>query len=310
VETRAWDLHGVGVHLSSELPLPRGVDHAFRRYRRPAAPPDIRLELRRGVLPKDAQVAGMALRLERHGGAVIGGYGGSRYWMHAGSGGVAGDLVNDTIVFYAPDITWLEHATFVRTLFPLAVVLHLARRGFFYAHAAVVVDPGGAGWVLLGSGGAGKSTTTYQLVRRGWRYVCDDGVLLCRSGDQVSAHAFLDEFHLERAATKLFPELEFDDSIREHPTKGVVAMERLHPAAHTDAVVPSRLVSLAGPGTSGAALVKAFADDNPLMTVHEPEAYLDVLARLIGQCARASVLVNQALLTDPEVVLRAAIDGN
>jgi hypothetical protein len=54
-------------------------------------------------------------------------------------------------------------------------------------HAAAVGDERGA-ILILAPSGAGKSSLALELVRRGWRLLADDVVVLGRRGDSIEAH--------------------------------------------------------------------------------------------------------------------------
>ncbi|MCZ6658250.1 MAG: hypothetical protein O7C67_13215 [Gammaproteobacteria bacterium] len=60
----------------------------------------------------------------------------------------------------------------------------LLNHGATLAHAAAAQTPDGAGILIFGTGGVGKSTTVLSLVRDlGWRYIADDLVIL--AGGQI-----------------------------------------------------------------------------------------------------------------------------
>ena len=59
--------------------------------------------------------------------------------------------------------------------FLLNVCILLVRRvGLHHVHAAALRDPQGRGWILAGTSGSGKSTTTALLARNGWAVGTDD----------------------------------------------------------------------------------------------------------------------------------------
>jgi hypothetical protein len=59
--------------------------------------------------------------------------------------------------------------------FLLNVCIFLVRRvGLHHVHGATLLDPTGRGWLLTGESGAGKSTTTVLLARKGWGVGTDD----------------------------------------------------------------------------------------------------------------------------------------
>lgn len=77
-----------------------------------------------------------------------------------------------SVVIDAPDAEaradedWLLYATAARAL------LTFERR--YNLHATLVVAPDGRTVAILGESTAGKSSTTAELVRRGWGFACDD----------------------------------------------------------------------------------------------------------------------------------------
>ena len=265
----------------------------------------MRLDIVEGRLPESATFAGTPLYFERPL-PVVGAVRAGRYWLRAGDGGVVGDSHHGARIF-APDAEWLETGTFLRTLFPLSLLFPLAERGLFYAHGAMVVDPDGQGWLLVGEGGAGKSTTAYGLVRRGWSYVADDAVLLRYRAGGVEALSFLDEFHLSPGLAPTFPELEFEPALRAHPRKGIVALDRLFPARHRPAARPDILVALvrgrARAQVERGALVQVFVNENPLIFVAASRPHLALLTRLVRSCQVLEARVDRALLDDPVAVL-------
>ncbi len=69
----------------------------------------------------------------------------------------------------------LERENELLRSFLLDVVILLVRRvGMHHVHGAALIDPKGRGWLLAGTSGAGKSTTTALLARNGWTVGTDD----------------------------------------------------------------------------------------------------------------------------------------
>lgn len=313
-----WDLHGVVLQVRSEVELPPALLQPLQRHRRlqQAWDPEavVRLMIKGGMFPDDRCFAGTAVRFARAT-PIRGVFAEPRYYLRIAEGGVVGDLMERSIEFHAPEALWLQNADVVRTLFPVSLVLQLARHGLFYVHAAVVVDPEDQTWMLVGGGGAGKSTTAYALVRAGWRYLSDDGALLRLRGDRVEAVSFMDEFHLDRSLQSAFVELEWQEAVRQHPHKGVVAMERIFPGKRVERATPVRLIELchgdapaAGRERGGrASLLRSLVADNPFIFVNQPHGHLDVLARLVSQCQTARVALRSQLLWQPVDVLQSAL---
>ncbi|QLQ08751.1 MAG: hypothetical protein HZY76_04100 [Anaerolineae bacterium] len=66
----------------------------------------------------------------------------------------------------------------------------------------------GAGVLITGPSGAGKTTTMLQCVRAGFQFVADDATLLhLQSDGQVRAVSTLNTMHVTRQTSALFPEL-------------------------------------------------------------------------------------------------------
>ena len=76
-----------------------------------------------------------------------------------------------------------------REFFLLGLLMLLRPRGLYGLHACGV-RRGEVGALLVGSSGAGKTTTTLNLLRSGWSYLSDDAVLLRERGNSVEALAF------------------------------------------------------------------------------------------------------------------------
>lgn len=105
------------------------------------------------------------------------------------------------VLFDAPDdevrasADWMLYSTAARAM--------LTFRRDYNLHASLVVSPSGAAVAVLGDSGAGKSTTTIELIRRGWRLGSDD-IVVVRHGDHGPvAHPVDRPIHLSDAAALL-----------------------------------------------------------------------------------------------------------
>ncbi|MEZ0579736.1 hypothetical protein [Nocardioides sp. MH1] len=90
---------------------------------------------------------------------------------------------------------WLLYATAVRAV--------LSFRHRFNLHGTLVISPGDRAVAVLGTSMAGKSTTTMELLRRGWRFACDDIVEVSVGDGGVVAHPVARPVHLSDAAARM-----------------------------------------------------------------------------------------------------------
>ncbi|HWU22229.1 MAG TPA: hypothetical protein VN088_11935 [Nocardioides sp.] len=117
----------------------------------------------------------------------------------AGDGAVV-YVERDRVVLSAPDAATRAHADWL--LYATATRAMLTFRRDYNLHASLVVAPGGAAIAVLGDGGAGKSTTTLELLRRGWRLAGDDIVPVRDSSDGPMAHPVDRPVHLSDEAAR------------------------------------------------------------------------------------------------------------
>jgi len=91
------------------------------------------------------------------------------------------------------------------TLLPLLLLLRL--KGRYHLHAAAVLSPKGARWLICGPPRAGKSTLTTALGLSGWRPIADDGLFLSAHRGVPFLEAFRKSFHLDRRLWERWPKL-------------------------------------------------------------------------------------------------------
>jgi hypothetical protein len=107
----------------------------------------------------------------------------------------------DRVLLSAPDegtraaADWLLYGTATRAM--------LTFRRDYNLHAGLVVSPSGRAVAVLGDSGAGKSTTTVELLRRGWCLGSDDIVVVRHTDTGPVAHPVERPIHLSDEAVRL-----------------------------------------------------------------------------------------------------------
>lgn len=163
--SRVVDVGGVAVLVEAQ----RGedasvVDALAEALPAHAAPAAVRFALVGGVAPVPAREpdlvsSGVAIWWEATGAAL------------AYRGCVAHVQRDETVVAGGADLDTVRH------FFQLAVMHMLASAGRYVLHAAGIAT-GDDAWVLLGTSGAGKSTTAAGAHRAGWKVLADDLVVV------------------------------------------------------------------------------------------------------------------------------------
>ena len=96
-------------------------------------------------------------------------------------------------------------ATDLYSMLTIAAALLVAGLGRALVHAAAVLAPDGAAWLLVGDARAGKSTTCANLARGGggggggggWGFLSDDQVVLAATEQGIVVEGWLRSFHLD-----------------------------------------------------------------------------------------------------------------
>ena len=94
---------------------------------------------------------------------------------------------------------------FAQVFLLMALVVALRWHGRFHLHAGALVTPGGAGILVAGGAGAGKSTLTLALLESGCAYLGDDAVFLPHEAGAVQA--LPRPFHVAPRTAAAFPRL-------------------------------------------------------------------------------------------------------
>jgi hypothetical protein len=126
----------------------------------------------------------------------------------------------------------------------IALIVALRHRQLFHIHAAVLVHPHGAGWLIVGGSGAGKTTSTLSLLTSGFGYLGDDATLLRLSHSSVEALSIPREFHLTDATMTAFPQLGSytGERILEGHTKCKMDPSKAFPGAFRSSILEPKLV--------------------------------------------------------------------
>jgi len=95
----------------------------------------------------------------------------------------------------------------------VGAMLKLRQHARYHLHAAGVVAPDGAAWLLMGETGSGKSTLAYALARGGWRVLGEDGVVLEHTASGMIAHGWRDPLRVSIELAAWFPELRRHDHL-------------------------------------------------------------------------------------------------
>ncbi len=112
----------------------------------------------------------------------------------------------------------------------------LKHRGFFGLHAAALVRDG-AGYLLPGGAGSGKTTVALSLLKEGFRYLADDKVLLRNRGNGIEALAFTRRFNVDPDIGQHFSELSFLEDLQ--PLPGSIKRPLDISSVYTNTFVPS-----------------------------------------------------------------------
>ncbi len=82
----------------------------------------------------------------------------------------------------------------------------LKYHGLYFLHSAAL-HYDGVGYLVSGDGGCGKTTTSLNLVREGFKYVSDDSLLLEELSQGIIVHPLYTNFHIDQDLVERFPAL-------------------------------------------------------------------------------------------------------
>ncbi len=183
-----------------------------------------------------------------------------------------------------------------RNFWAFGLMKLLRAQGVFTLHAAALVSPIDDGLLLVASPGSGKSTLTIGLIRREWRYLSDDAVLLRREGNRVAALALRKSFYVDadvhRQYADLYPGPPVADAAGGQRHR--VDIDRAFPGSHTPTCYPRILVfpsidrkreSKLEPLSAASATKVLLGESGPqLFDLTTMKDHLELLRKLVAQC--------------------------
>lgn len=136
---------------------------------------------------------------------------------------------------------WSSPLQYQRGFFSLSFLLLLNAHRFYGLHAGAV-EGAGSSFLVVGDSGCGKTTTTLNLVRHGWRYLSDDAVVLHANRGPVEALALSRGFSCTAGTLERFPDLAGAQTEAVHGGKRLVSADDLFPGQFLAKTQPSILL--------------------------------------------------------------------
>jgi hypothetical protein len=199
----------------------------------------------------------------------------------------------------------------LRDLFNAAFTTFLRADGAFPLHAAALDQPDGGGLLIAGAPMAGKTSLALNLIRRGWRPVADDKVILDSAGDVVRASTLLRLANIDPDLARFFPELERLESMppaHPHSPKRALPVESIYGSVAAFACEPRWLVFPAVHGgdvtrweplDASAAFIEILRQTPVISERRQAAVHLDLLRRLIRQAPASRLMAGRDILEDP-----------
>lgn len=207
-----------------------------------------------------------------------------------------------------------RHSVALVNAFSYGLQAALRRAGVFDVHAGGVLDPvTGAGALLVGAAGSGKSTLTFKLAASGWRYLSDDMVVLLETAAGVEVEGLRRLFAVSAAtlAGHTLPHLDeaLGTPVASDPSKRKLQPDIVFPDARARRSRPRVLFfpQLTGDEETRINPISARAAMQQLVRfcpwatydAHVAPDYLRALALLANQCRSYELLSGRDLLGDP-----------
>ena len=198
-----------------------------------------------------------------------------------------------------------------REFFLLGLLMLLRPFGRYGLHACGL-ERHNTGLLLVGSSGSGKTTTSLNLIRQGWRYLSDDAVLLtARADPMVQASAFRQGFSCTPETLKHFPELTGSAEFGDPGGKRIVSPDSVFGGGFTPTCTPSLIVfpcvslgeTCLQPLTSAQSLIRLCQQSAGIMTdTAVSQGQLELLRRLVGQTQSFTLHLGQDALANPALI--------
>jgi hypothetical protein len=185
----------------------------------------------------------------------------SRVWQSAGADRWEIDV--------PPELIASSNLEDVEELIILALTTGWRSAGWVPLHAAAVTD-GSRCAVICAPSGGGKSTLSAAFVRRGWRAVGDDKLLLRVADGRSELAALQRTFNLHPATRAWFPEVGDLEALPRYSTwtaKRKVKIETIWPEPAADGATPTHLLRVRRAPDVGGIVHTPLAGDDTLRTL-------------------------------------------
>jgi hypothetical protein len=183
--------------------------------------------------------------------------------------------------------------------------------GIYPVHGAGLITPEGGGLLIVAKSGCGKSTLTIGLIRRGWRYLSDDTVLLRARDGVVQALPLRRHFYVDSMSKPRYEDLQPSEPVVgfEGRPRRRIDMDRTHPDRFVSKCTPRLLIfpqivstsrSTLEPLDDVSALQQVLGESGPELFDRSTMAHqLEVLRQLVKQGVSMTLRAGSDLYHDP-----------